>query len=141
MIPPSFTPAMVLSLLPALSLLVLAGVVLLLAPFLRPWRVDGTGGRRRLGNPDGRRPAGHPGDGAGLRPSGSPAAGLRRDDALRHGVVRLRRGLPLRRRRHGPAVGRRRRGGGPGRVLLPDRRGHARPVPDGRRPDRKSTHL
>src|SRR3990172_2759687 len=59
MTPPTFTPAMISALLPELLLLVLAGLVLLVDLFLRPWRrpprapgprsSTGRGGQRGLG--------------------------------------------------------------------------------------------
>jgi len=59
MTPPTFTPAMISALLPELLLLVLAGLVLLVDLFLRPWRSPprapgprsstGRGGQRGLG--------------------------------------------------------------------------------------------
>src|SRR3990172_11048538 len=59
MTPPTFTPAMISALLPELLLLALAGLVLLVDLFLRPWRspqrspgsrpLTGPGGQRGLG--------------------------------------------------------------------------------------------
>src|SRR3972149_8129424 len=59
MTPPPFTPAMISALLPELLLLALAGLVLLVDLFLRPWRSPprtpgprsspGSGGQRGLG--------------------------------------------------------------------------------------------
>src|SRR3972149_1674397 len=107
---PTFTPAMISALLPELLLLALAGLVLLVDPFLRPRRspaaspgpapLNGTWRPPRAGVPDGRRPVGHSGPGADLRPPRGSPSRFRRDDALRRGGVRLCRRLPLRRRRH-----------------------------------------